>query len=118
VLIRLEGLGARSPWKTDAWLALFRDHRFLSSNSGASQWAKWGTQLQALLPLRVPAPPASEPARKNWFARHKILTTPLGLVSVVIVFAALNGGGGSTAPDTRSPVAASEAMPDPVGACA
>jgi hypothetical protein len=36
----------------------------------------------------------------------------------VIVFAALNGGGGSTAPDTRSPVAASEAMPDPVGACA
>jgi multidrug efflux pump subunit AcrB len=59
-------------------------------------------------PPLVPAPPAPEPARKNWFARHKILTTLLGLVAVVVLFAALNGGGGSTAPGTSSPVAASE----------
>jgi hypothetical protein len=59
----------------------------------------------------VPAPPAPEPQRKSWFARHKILTGLLALVLVGGIASALNGGGDKGTTSTTSPVAASTAEP-------
>ncbi|GAA2158585.1 uncharacterized protein DUF4352 [Humibacillus xanthopallidus] len=61
-------------------------------------------------PPHVPAPPAPsgpaapEPPRKNWFARHKILTGLLALVLFGAIASAVNGGG-STPAATSSPAA-------------
>jgi hypothetical protein len=62
-------------------------------------------------PPHVPAPPAPEPQRKSWFARHKILTGLLALVLVGGIASALNGGGDKGTTSTTSPVAASTAEP-------
>lgn len=53
-------------------------------------------------PPQIPAPPAPQPARKSWFARHKIITGLLALVLIGVVASAVNGGGGSS-PATTSP---------------
>lgn len=42
----------------------------------------------------LPQPPAPEP-RRNWFARHKILTALGALLPVLIVIGIASGGGGS-----------------------
>jgi hypothetical protein len=44
----------------------------------------------------MPAPEA--PAKRSWFARHKILTTLGVLVAFVVVVSALNGGGSGETP--------------------
>ena len=61
------------------------------------------TQQAQWQPPHVPAPPAPEPARKNWFARHKILTGLLALLLIGIIATATNGGGKT--PDTSTPAA-------------
>lgn len=60
-------------------------------------------------PPLVPAPPAPEPPRKSWFARHKILTALLALVLLGIIATATNGGGGSTTTATSPSGAAKQA---------
>ncbi len=62
-------------------------------------------------PPQIPAPPAPEPARKSWFARHKILTGLLALVLIGIVMSAVNGGG-ATSPTSGSVAAPSEQSSD------
>ena len=69
------------------------------------------TPPTAWQPPHVPAPPAPEPQRKSWFARHKILTGLLALVLVGGIASALNGGGDSATTSTASPVAGSADAP-------
>ena len=55
-----------------------------------------------------PVPPSSEPARKSWFARHKILTGLIALVLIGVIAAAVNGGGSSPAGSTANAPAAGQ----------
>src|SRR6476661_6488738 len=66
-------------------------------------------------PPQIPAPPAPEPARKSWFARHKIITGLLALVLIGVVASAVNGGGSST-PTTSSRGVADEPSDAPTTA--
>ena len=59
-------------------------------------------------PATIPAPPAPEPPRKSWFARHKILTGLLALVLVGVLTQAF-GKGGDTTPTATPGAAASDA---------
>ena len=43
-------------------------------------------------PPTIPAPPAPQPARESWFARHKILTLLIALVAILVVAQAFNSG--------------------------
>lgn len=52
-----------------------------------------------------PVPPGPAPEKRNWFARHKILTGFLGVVAVIgIATAASSGSGGSSDPAPTSAV--------------
>lgn len=53
-----------------------------------------------------PAPPTPAPQKRNWFARHKILTGLAGLVAVVVVATAATSSSGSSDPE---PAAATSA---------
>ena len=66
-------------------------------------------------PPQIPAPPAPQPPRKSWFARHKIITGLLALVLIGVVASAVNGGG-SSAPTTSSPGVADEQSDAPTTA--
>lgn len=57
-------------------------------------------------PPHVPAPPVPEPKRKNWFARHKILTALLVLVLIGIVGSAVSGSGGDRSAGSTTPAPA------------
>lgn len=68
-------------------------------------------QQGAMPPGQPPAPfqqqpPAPEPKRRSWFARHKILTG-LGALVVVGIVAGIAGGGGDD--DTAAPAASAPA---------
>lgn len=56
------------------------------------------------------APGGPTPPRKNWFARHKVLTA-LGVVVLLVIIGANLGGGGEEEPTTPS-VAADTGSPD------
>lgn len=51
-----------------------------------------------------PVPPGPSPKKRNWFARHKILTGLFGLVAVAVIGAAATAGASS--PDPRPTTAA------------
>src|SRR5699024_10302736 len=42
-----------------------------------------------------PGTPPSQPPKRNWFARHKILTGLLGIVALIVIISALSNGGSS-----------------------
>lgn len=46
-------------------------------------------------PYQQPQPPAPEPKKRSWFARHKILTTLGALVLIGIIWGIAGGGGDS-----------------------
>lgn len=63
-----------------------------------------------------PAPPAPQPEKKNWFARHKILT---GLLVIVLLGIVIGGtGGGSDQPVTSGAPAAQAPAGSPEPAAA
>lgn len=73
-------------------------------------------------PLQPPAPPLPphQPRQRSWFARHKLLTTLLALVVLVVGGRAIGGGSGpdatgaSGAPGTRAaPKTSTAAEPAP-----
>jgi len=43
-------------------------------------------------PPTIPAPPAPEPPKQSWFARHKILTAILAVIALIVVGQAVTGG--------------------------
>ncbi|HWC24445.1 MAG TPA: DUF4352 domain-containing protein [Flexivirga sp.] len=46
-----------------------------------------------------PVPPGPAPKKRNWFARHKIMTGFLGLFAVIVIGVATTSGGGSSNPE-------------------
>lgn len=64
-----------------------------------------GQYFQGQPPVQPPAPEN----KKNWFARHKILTGVLGVIAAITVISALGGGGDSEpTPEASSPAAATD----------
>lgn len=53
-----------------------------------------------------PVPPGPAPKKRNWFARHKILTGLFGLVAVIVIGTAATAGSGSS--NTEPSAAASQ----------
>jgi hypothetical protein len=66
-------------------------------------------------PFVSPYPPPAP--RKNWFARHKVLTVLGALVLLIVVISVASGGGGSTESPDAAP-AGSTAAPASAGASA
>lgn len=81
----------------------------------------WGAQPQApqygqpQAPYQAPAPyqQPEPPKKKNWFARHKVLTVVGALVVVFIIGGIASGGGDDTSSDTAAtkPDKAADAKP-------
>ncbi|MFC6705213.1 DUF4352 domain-containing protein [Flexivirga alba] len=60
-----------------------------------TQWSGQPPQAGGPYP---PVPPGPAPKKRNWFARHKILTGLFGLVAVIVIATAASSSGGSSDP--------------------
>jgi hypothetical protein len=69
---------------------------------------------QTWQPGYPPAPPAPQPSKQSWFARHKILTGLLAIVLLGVVIGAM-GGSDEGSPDTAGPAAKAPAAGAPAG---
>lgn len=61
-----------------------------------TQWSGLPPQSGGSYP---PVPPGPTPKKRNWFARHKIMTGFLGLFAVIVIGVATTSGGGSSDPE-------------------
>ena len=74
-----------------------------------TQWSGQPPQTGGPYP---PVPPGPTPTKKNWFARHKILTGLLGVIAVIVIATVATAGGTSSSDSTdaaSSPAATSAA---------
>lgn len=59
-----------------------------------------------------PVPPGPAPKKRNWFARHKILTGVIGLVAIVGIGSAATAGSGSSDPQPTTAASAPASTAD------
>ncbi|WP_446665047.1 DUF4352 domain-containing protein [Flexivirga sp. B27] len=59
-----------------------------------------------------PAPPAPAPKKRNWFARHKVLTGLLGVFAVIVIGSAATAGAGGSDPQSSAAPTAGETAAD------
>lgn len=88
----------------------------MTQYDGPQNPAQWSGQPPQSGGPYPPVPPGPAPKKRNWFARHKILTGLFGLVAIIVIATAATAGGGSSDPQSSaaaSPATAPASSPAP-----